>query len=243
MKVNVIRHLAFEDLGSFATLLDEKAATIRYFEAGVDDLAAIDTAAEDLLVVLGGPISVNDEAEYPFLKDEIGLLKSRLDADLPTLGICLGAQLMAKALGANVYGGAQKEIGWFGLRVNEQGRQFGLQWLDEANTQMLHWHGETFDIPAGAVRLASSGRFENQAFAVGKHCLALQFHPEVTASGLERWYIGHTGEIHATEGVSVAGLRADSEKYAMTLQAGAARFFDSMLNRMEAGQMLRNSLK
>jgi len=229
MKVNVIRHLAFEDLGSFAPLLDEKGVSVRYFEAGVDDLSAIKTAADDLLVILGGPISVNDEAEYPFLKDEINLLTARIAADQPTLGICLGAQLMAKALGAKVYGGAQKEIGWFGLQVNEQGRQSGLQWLDEANTQMLHWHGETFDIPPGAVRLASSQQFENQAFSVGKHCLALQFHPEVTASGLERWYIGHTGEIHATEGVSVAGLRTDSEKYAADLQFNAARFFESLL--------------
>ncbi len=229
MKVTVIRHLAFEDLGSFEPVLQSRGIPVHYLEAGLDDLSIIDPLSTDLLVILGGPISVNEATEYPFLQTEMGLLKRRLAADLPTLGICLGAQLMASALGARVYPGGCKEIGWYGLQVNRSGRETGLQWLDEASTQMLHWHGETFDIPPGATALASSQRFENQAFSIGRRALALQFHPEVTAIGLERWYIGHTGEIHDTEGISVSALRADSEKYAADLQRNAEKFFNCWL--------------
>ncbi len=229
MKVTVIRHLAFEDLGSFTPILIALGAEISYLEAGRDELTSVAALSDDLLVILGGPISVNEVVEYPFLQTEIDLLQQRLTADKPTLGICLGAQLMAKALGSKVYSGQQKEIGWYGLQVNDRGRQVGLQWLDEASTQMLHWHGETFDMPPHAIALASSQRFENQAFLVGNRCLALQFHPEVTADGLERWYIGHTGEIHDTQGISVAALRADSEKYAASLQRNAEKFFKHWL--------------
>jgi len=104
--------------------------------------------------------------------------------------------------------------------------------LGESETQMLHWHGETFDIPEGAVCLASSERFVNQAFSYGKRCLALQFHPEVTASGLQRWFIGHTGEIAATEGVSVAQLRRDTQNCAPVLEVKASAFFEQWLSRV-----------
>lgn len=232
MKVNVIRHLAFEDLGSLDSVLRARNADIQYFEAGVDDLSQISPLSDGLLVILGGPISVNDVADYPFLNDELVLLEQRLAADKPTLGICLGAQLMAKALDAKVYSGECKEIGWFGLRVNERGAALALAGLDESETQMLHWHGETFDMPEGAVCLASSERFVNQAFSYGKRCLALQFHPEVTANGLPRWFIGHTGEIATTEGVSVVQLRCDTQNYAPVLEVKARAFFEQWLNRV-----------
>ncbi len=232
MRVNVIRHLAFEDLGSFTAVLAELDAEIQYYEAGMDDLSVLAGYPDDLLVILGGPISVNDAAIYPFLDTEVQILRQRLEADRPTLGICLGAQLMAKALGARVYPGAVKEIGWFGLQVNEAGAVLGMSSLAAENTQMLHWHGETFDIPSGATNLASTERFPNQAFSFGKRCLALQFHPEVTAAGLERWLIGHTGEIEATEGVSVSQLREDSQCHAPALESAARAFLGTWLARV-----------
>ncbi|MBE9568728.1 MAG: glutamine amidotransferase [Proteobacteria bacterium] len=230
MKVNVIRHLAFEDLGSFAGILKERDASVVYFEAGRDELPVEELLASDLLVILGGPISVNEVAEYPFLQVEIDLLKQRMAADRPTLGICLGAQLMAKALGSRIVCGEQKEIGWYDLQVSEAGSAVGMQWLGEENTRMLHWHGETFDLPDSATLLASSKLFQNQAFSVGKRALGLQFHPEVTASGLEQWYIGHTGEIHQTDGISVSQLRSDSERYAAVLEQNASHFFRRWLD-------------
>jgi hypothetical protein len=117
--VFAIRHVAFEDLDSFAPTLMERGYTIRYLEAGQDDLAALDPLAGDLWVVLGGPIGVYEEEAYPFIRDELRLLQARLEAGRPTLGICLGAQLIASALGARVYPGGRKEIGWKPLALTE----------------------------------------------------------------------------------------------------------------------------
>ena len=229
----VITHVAFEDLGSFEQILREAGFEVDYLSAGSDDFDQIRPEADDLLVVLGGPISVNDAAEYPFLETELDILGKRLAADRPTLGICLGAQLIARALGANVYPGQHKEIGWSPIQLTHAGSRSALRHLFGVGVDVLHWHGETFDIPEGAEHLASSALYPNQAFSYGK-ALALQFHPEVTARGLEQWFIGHTVEIHQTDGVSVNQLRDDSALYADTLQARAYGFFSEWLEQVTA---------
>jgi GMP synthase (glutamine-hydrolysing) len=179
----------------------------------------------DLLVVLGGPISVNDVWDYPFNDTELALLKARLAADRPTLGICLGAQLMAKALGAAVKPNGGKEIGWAPLELTEDG---GI--LSElADVPVLHWHGEVFDLPQGARLLAKTAMTPHQAFSWGARALALQFHPEVTARGLERWFVGHTGEIAATPGIDVRSLRDATATHAPMLLAAGTRFFEQWL--------------
>ncbi|GIX49415.1 MAG: GMP synthase [Candidatus Tectimicrobiota bacterium] len=216
-----IRHVPFEDLGSFAAVLAEAGFAVTYLEAGLDDLQAVAPLAPDLLVVLGGPIGAYEEDAYPFLRHELALLERRLAAGRPTLGICLGCQLMARALGARVYPGPRKEIGWAPLQLTEAGRRSCLASL--AETPVLHWHGDTFDLPAGATRLASTPLYANQAFAWGEAALGLQFHLEVTAQGLERWFIGHACEIGATAGLSVVQLRADTARWAPRLaQQGPA---------------------
>ncbi|MCJ8278860.1 MAG: gamma-glutamyl-gamma-aminobutyrate hydrolase family protein [Rivularia sp. ALOHA_DT_140] len=137
----VIRHIAFEDLGSLEIALQRKGYTIKYLEAGIDNLADI-APTEDMLIVLGGPIGAYDEQDYPFIVDELRLLEQRLKADLPTLGICLGAQLMARALGAKVYPGVEKEIGWSGIKLTDEGKKSALIDLDVDNIPVLHWHGD-----------------------------------------------------------------------------------------------------
>lgn len=228
--VNVIRHLAFEDLGSFTSVLEAGGYQINYYEAGYDDLSAIDPLSDNLLVVLGGPISVNDTEIFAFIEDELALLKQRVTADKPTLGICLGAQLIVRALGAYVFPGPTKEIGWHVLTLTKAGEQSALRYLDGKHCSMLHWHGETFDLPEGAVLLASSQNYHNQAFAYGNNVLALQFHPEVTQRGLERWFIGHIGEISQTEGVSVKQLRDETHVKSNQLEVQGELFFKSWLN-------------
>ena len=151
-------------------------------------------AAADLLVVLGGPIGAYEEELYPFLADELRVIERRLAAGRPVLGICLGSQLMARALGARVYPGTGKEIGWAPLQLTAAGRDSCLAPLG-GGAPVLHWHGDTFDLPKGASLLASTPRYKNQAFAWQRHGLALQCHIEATAAGLERWYIGHACEI------------------------------------------------
>jgi GMP synthase (glutamine-hydrolysing) len=225
----VLRHVAFEDLGSFAAVLEAQGFAIAYREAGLDDLAAIDPLAPDLMIVLGGPIGVYEVDSYPFIVDELRLLARRLAADLPTLGICLGAQLMAKALGAAVYPGSGKEIGWAPLTLTEAGSESCLSHLAPDRTAVLHWHGDTFDLPAGATRLASTPHYANQAFASGKS-LALQFHVEATQHGLERWFIGHAGEIAATEGIDVASLRRDTARWAPAAERQGALMLEAWLS-------------
>src|SRR5579885_2849884 len=172
-----IRHVHFEDLGTLGAILEDCGYRVRYADACVDDIGALDPTADSLVIVLGGPIGAYEENLYPVLKDELKLLEKRLAASRPTLGICLGAQMMARALGARVYPGGGKEIGWAPLLLSEAGRASCLAPLGDA--PVLHWHGDTFDLPKGAVHLASTPRYRQQAFAWQRHGLALQCHIEV----------------------------------------------------------------
>lgn len=223
-----IRHVAFEDLGNLEPCLREKGYSIEYVEAGLDLVEAARHA--DLLIVLGGPIGAYEAQSYPFLRDEIALLEARLAAGRPTLGICLGAQLIALALGARVRPAAAKEIGWSALRLTPAGRRSPLAALE--GVAVLHWHGDTFEIPAGAQHLASTAACENQAFSLGAQVLALQFHPEACARSLERWYIGHAVEL-AQAGLAPAGLRAEAALHDALLQRHARDLWSHWLDALD----------
>lgn len=234
-----IRHVPFEDLGSFAPVLQANGYAVRYVEAGLDDIGTLDPLAADLVIVLGGPIGVNDGADYPFLEDELRLIGCRLAADRPLLGICLGAQLIACALGAPAYRAARPEIGWAPLILTEAGQRSCLAPLaageGEETVPVLHWHGDTFDLPTGAVRLASTEVCPNQAFAVGRTGLGLQFHVEAEGRALERWFIGHACEIAATAGVTVGRLRAETARHAAALEARSGAVLRRWLRGIAAG--------
>jgi GMP synthase (glutamine-hydrolysing) len=206
--VLAIRHIAFESLAAFETPLQEAGYAIRYVDIGID---ALPDAEPDLLAVLGGPIGVYENDIYPFLDNEIALIAARLAARKPILGLCLGAQLMARALGARVYPGPAKEIGWKPLILTAEGE--GLL-APLKNLPVLHWHGDTFDLPPGAINLAKTDICAHQAFSIGDHALGFQCHPEADGVGFERWLIGHACEIAATPGVSVPALRANTARYA-----------------------------
>ena len=210
--VLAIRHVHFEDLGSFETAFTDAGYQVRYCDVGLDELSGIDPFAPDILVVLGGPISVYEDDKYPFIRDELRILRERLAARRPILGLCLGAQMMAQTLGARVHPGRAKEIGWAPVTLSPEGRNGPLKHLD--NVPVLHWHGDTYPLPDGAVRLASTAITENQAFSIGRHALALQFHAEVEAKGFERWLIGHTLELAITKTPTVHKLRHDTGEWA-----------------------------
>jgi GMP synthase (glutamine-hydrolysing) len=224
-----IRHVAFEDLGSAAEVLKANGYTAEYLEAAVDDLNVAKVRDADLLVVLGGPIGAYDEALYPFLTQELAVLEHRLGRDRPTLGVCLGAQLMARALGARVFPGGRKEIGWSRLKLSEDGARGVLAPL---KCPVFHWHGDTFDLPAGAVHLAASDLYEQQAFAWKRRGLALQFHIEATARGLERWYVGHSGELGASR-IDVRALRAAARENGPALELAGRQALDAWLRSLE----------
>jgi GMP synthase (glutamine-hydrolysing) len=211
----VIRHVAFEDLGSFEPAVIQAGYEVHYVDVGLDDLDGIAPKASDLLVVLGGPIGVYERDRYPFLTTELGLIRARLQASRPTMGICLGAQLMANALGSKVYPGPQKEIGFAPISLTPDGRGSCLSAFEDI--PLLHWHGDTFDLPAGAVRLASTKACLNQAFTLGREIIGFQFHPEAGARGFERWLIGHAAQL-AAAGVDVCSLRETHFSLAAELQ-------------------------
>jgi GMP synthase (glutamine-hydrolysing) len=216
-----IRHVYFEDLGAFDEMLRRHGYDLRYCDIGIDNVCEVDPLAPDLIVVLGGPISAYQELTYPFLGEELALLERRFTAARPTLGICLGAQLMARALGARVYPAPEKELGWSAVQLTEAGRSGPFRHFAEA--PVLHWHGDTFDLPKGAELLASTEICPNQAFSFGHEALACQFHPEITASGFERWLVGHAVELAAVAGVSPALLRQDTGRLApASARRGAA---------------------
>ena len=230
-KILALRHVAFEDLGGFVAPLILRGFGIRYQDAGYDPLDLTETDAADLLVVLGGPIGANDETDYPFLKDEIQAIERRLKAGKPVLGLCLGAQLIARALGAKVYSNKVKEIGIKPVTLTDLGRASPLAALDGA--PLLHWHGDTFDLPKDARHLASTDACAHQAFAWGPNdqALALQFHPEGTARDLERWFVGHAGEL-AAENISIPALRAEAAQQDRAMRLAGAKMLIAWLNQV-----------
>lgn len=219
MKCLAIRHLAFEDLGIFEAVLSERGFDTEYLDAGVQPIDAARLDEPDLLVVLGGPIGVNDTGLYPWLSAELDAVRERVLRKRPTLGICLGAQIIAKALGARVYPGQAKEIGWAPVTLSSAGLDSPLRHL--AGSPTLHWHGDTFDIPEGARLLASTDLTPHQAFDWGPAVLALQFHPEFQASRIEAWLVGHTMELGLAD-VDIPALRAATAVHGQA-QAAAGR--------------------
>jgi GMP synthase (glutamine-hydrolysing) len=227
-RVAVIRHMAFEDTGIFGEVLAQRGWSVSTLDAGIDDLT--DSMREaDLAVILGGPIGVYETERYPFLKEERLALENRLAAGRPTLGICLGAQLIAAALGSRVYPGGKKEIGWSGIHLTDAGARSSLAAL--ASQPVLHWHGDTFDLPPGAQLLASSEIYENQAFSLGSNVLALQFHAEADSRRIEQWLIGHTCELSAA-GIDIPALRAQSQEVGPGLRAAGTRMLVDWLEQL-----------
>lgn len=226
-----IRHLHFEDLGTLAPLLVARGYTVRYLDAGRERIDADALAAADLLVVLGGPIGAYDEATYPFLADELNVIAQRLQRSRPLLGICLGAQLIARALGADVASMGYKEIGFAPLMLTAEGEASPLAALGDV--PVLHWHGDRFEIPVGAFRLAGTEACAHQAFAIGRHVLALQCHLEAEPQHIEQWLIGHACEL-AQAGLDPCALRADAHVRRDDLPRAAQAVFGAWLDGLEA---------
>ncbi|CDY76700.1 GMP synthase-Glutamine amidotransferase domain [Caballeronia glathei] len=235
-EVLAIRHVYFEDLGNLELVLGDRGHLVRYLDVGRARIDAPNPLDPSLMVVLGGPIGAYEEASYPHLAPLLAMLEKRIAAGLPTIGICLGSQLIARALGARVYPAAQKELGWHPLTLTEAGRASALRHL-EADGQpipVFHWHGDTFDLPAGATHLASTPACANQAFTWGEHVLALQCHPEVLADRFESWLVAYPGDI-AQSATDVRSLREDTARHGPVLERAARAMFGEWLDRFAFG--------
>ncbi len=213
-----VRHVAFEDLGLLGPLVAERGYDIRYHDAGIERCDIATLVAPDLVIVLGGPIGVYEGETYPFIADEIAAIAARIESNKPILGICLGAQMMAAALGARVAPGPVKEIGWAPLTLTAAGRSSVLSPLGA--TPVLHWHGDNCDLPAGCERLAATPHCPVQAFFRAPLQLALQFHLETEPARFESWLVGHTVEL-GKAGIDPRALRVQARTFGpATLKLG-----------------------
>ncbi|MGO9614194.1 MAG: type 1 glutamine amidotransferase [Dissulfurispiraceae bacterium] len=195
MSVLICKNTATEGPGTIEDFLGRESLPCRIVDLSEEqDLP--DTSLFKVLIMLGGPMSVNETAAYPYLQAEENLVRDFIAKKKAVLGICLGSQIMAKALGANVYRGLRKEIGWHDIDLTDEGTRdpvmmkLALHPLTgdiSRKVKVFHWHGETFDIPQGAKRLASSALYANQAFSYGGKAYALQFHMEVTKTMIYDW--------------------------------------------------------
>ncbi|SDP47057.1 type 1 glutamine amidotransferase [Desulforhopalus singaporensis] len=177
MRVHILQHAAFEGLGCIAPWLEEtkcKVTKTSFFES--TSLPPLDRI--DLIIVLGGPMSVNDEEHFPWFRTEKQFLKNAIASRKAILGICLGAQLLANCMGEPVYPNRRKEIGWFPVKAS--GEKKPLLYRFPPQLEAFHWHGDTFDLPDKAILLATSEACENQAFQIRPLVIGLQFHLELT---------------------------------------------------------------
>ena len=198
MRIHYLQHVPFEDLGMMAPVLmkgGHQLSKTQFFKSctlpSVNDF--------DCLIVMGGPMGVNDESSYPWLYEEKKLIEQAVKHKKNILGICLGAQLIAQVMGANVYKNKYREIGWFDIETSKAINDTTLAGVFPQQTCVFHWHGDTFDIPKGAVHIAKSQACLNQGFVFGDHIIGFQFHLESTRQTVESLILNCKDEIDGSK--------------------------------------------
>jgi GMP synthase (glutamine-hydrolysing) len=237
----VLQHVPFEGPGRIAEALERVGYDILIRRLCDGDPVPADMAEQEVLVVMGGPMGVNDEdlARYPFLSQELDLLQRSIVADRAVLGVCLGSQLLARAAGARVFrnlhqGRWVREVGWAPVAFHDVDRRQELAGLS-ASEVMLHWHGDTFDLPAGATLLASTDGCRNQAFRLthggrpGRQ-IGLQFHCEVDAPTITDWLREDADYVASTLGADgAARIRDDTARYEPHHRQVSRRLLDNIV--------------
>ena len=231
-KILVLQHVASEPLGELDPLLRAAGLRIRYVNFARHPGTQVDVTRYSGLVVLGGPMNVDQTDRYRHLLHEIEVIRVALESRIPVLGICLGAQLLAAALGATVHPNAVREIGWYPLAVSPDAQTDPLFGHFATDARVFQWHAYTFTEPKGSVHLASTVSCANQAFCYGGFAYGLQFHLEVDAALIERWLnlsdYGH--ELEALGGAAHAQrVRAETEQYVEASRARARAVFGAFL--------------
>jgi GMP synthase-like glutamine amidotransferase len=231
-EVLVFQHDPFEDLGFFAEVLEKQRADYRVVRLFHGEMPAEEWEHVRALIILGGPMNVDEEENFPFLRWEKRIIRAAIEEAVPMLGVCLGAQLIAATLGTPVFHGPVKEIGWSPISITPHGQVDSLLGYLPESATVFQWHGDGFDLPPGAIRLASSAHYSTQAFRVGKTIYGLQFHLEVTPRMIERWIDERSKDLALAPYVLPDKIIADTQSYAPTLKYYAERFLSEFVRRV-----------
>ncbi|NJD55519.1 MAG: hypothetical protein FIA94_03830 [Nitrospirae bacterium] len=233
MSVLILKNIAAEGPGTIEDFLAKSG--IGYSVVDLTSSVFPSAAPYDTLVMMGGPMSVNESDIYPYIDTEAELARAFMKQGKKVLGVCLGAQIMAKALGARVYPGPEKEIGWYDIGLTPEGSEDPLMeklasgprsGSAGGTCKVFHWHGETFDIPEGAVRLAQSVLYPNQAFRYGKNAYAFQFHIEVRRQMIYDWL--------KNEPVDMAEIERETESFYGNYAERAINFYEAFFRTEQA---------
>ncbi|MDQ2070253.1 glutamine amidotransferase-related protein [Natronospira bacteriovora] len=216
----LIRQVPGKGLGALEPLFRNLGYRIDRMDAPVDDLAGVPALAADLVVIMGGPMCALDDQRFPWLREQRRLIEARLEANRPTLGICLGAQLIALALGGQVHRDGARELGWSPIQLTPQGQASCLRYLE--SVPVLHWHRDAIELPSGVdgvsapatpERLAYTEACPVQALSLG-NALGLQFHPEVGPRQMPLWLASHIHELDAHPTQSLESMRLETRRCA-----------------------------
>jgi GMP synthase (glutamine-hydrolysing) len=242
-KLLICQHVAHEILGTLNPLLKSAGFRMRYINFGRHPDAHPRLEGYHGLVVLGGPMSVNHADHHTHLTTEMKLIEQAMKRNVPVLGICLGAQLIAKTLGAKVYESSEKEIGWYDVSPTKQAKSDPLLAPFGGTEKIFQWHGDTFEIPKGAVHLAASPLCLNQAFRYQTNVYGLQFHLEVDEPMIERWLNvpSNIKEIESlNEGIDPRQIRRETPGHVARLRQLAGKTFGAFIDLFGMEKKLRH---
>jgi len=226
----IIRHTPYEGIAGFREPVEAAGYAIERIDISDPAFADVDFDEPDLLLVMGGPMGVYETERHPWIAGEITRIARRIMLDRPTLGVCLGSQLIAAAMGARVYPGPVKEVGFAPVAISTAGQASPLRHIEDV--PVLHWHGDTFDLPEGVELLASSWHYPHQAYRRGNNLLALQCHPEMGED--PRFEIWLEDEAYVAEaGLTVAELRAQHDVHGPDAVAAGQRLISDWLDRLD----------
>lgn len=186
-KILVFQHVPYEPLGTLDPLLKQAGFRIRYVNFGRNPGERPTLDGYAALIILGGPMNADNIAQFPHLATELELIQEALQRDMSVLGICLGAQLLAKALGGRVLPGGGREIGWYSVELTQAGQDDPVLSTFGQQTEVFQWHDDVIELPDNVEHLAKSANCPIQAFRHGEHAYGFQFHLEVDGALIERW--------------------------------------------------------
>ena len=230
-KAHILRHVPHEGAGTIETFLTQQHIPFQYYDLFLGNSLPQKVHPSEMLIVMGGPMNVDETDRYAFLKNERLFIGRAIESGVRMLGVCLGAQLIARSAGERVFPGPRKEIGWFPIYWRD-GADSDPVFAPAAKTKLsmvFHWHGDTFDLPKGAVALASSDLYENQAFRIGEKIYGLQFHVEMTSDIIREWTNVNHEEVKALGSqINTAFILNETKQKINPLQSMARTIYERL---------------